>query len=103
MELSTIFSKKSLLPRLRRFLQLQQLLVFIGVVFYALFAALKIPVSFVTMMVLMLSVGNIMYPVNVAFAPLYGRRSFPWNWIVFFLSRSSPAWQALWPPLCCCS
>lgn len=39
MELSTIF-----------FLQLQQLLVFIGVVFYALFAALKMPVSFVTMM-----------------------------------------------------
>jgi sigma-B regulation protein RsbU (phosphoserine phosphatase) len=82
--LSTIFSKKTLLPRLRHFLQLQQLLVFIGVVFYALFAALKIPLSFVTMMVLMLSVGNIMYPVNVAFAPLYGRRSFPWNWIVFF-------------------
>jgi len=50
MELSTIFSKKTLLPRLRRFLQLQQLLVFIGVVFYALFAALKMPVSFVTMM-----------------------------------------------------
>jgi phosphoserine phosphatase RsbU/P len=83
MELSTVFSKKTLLPRLRRFLQQQQLLVFIGVVFYALFAALKIPVSFVTMMVLMLSVGNIMYPVNVAFAPLYNRRSFPWNWIVF--------------------
>jgi sigma-B regulation protein RsbU (phosphoserine phosphatase) len=83
MRLSTIFSKETLLPRLRRFLQQQQLLVFIGVVFYALFAALKIPVSFVTMMVLMLSVGNIMYPVNVAFAPLYNRRSFPWNWIIF--------------------
>ena len=35
MELSTIFSKKTLLPRLRRFLLKQQLLVFIGVVIYA--------------------------------------------------------------------
>ena len=34
-------------------------------------------------MVIMLSVGNIMIPVNVALAPLYDRRSLPWNWIVF--------------------
>jgi sigma-B regulation protein RsbU (phosphoserine phosphatase) len=82
-ELSTIFSKKTLLPRLRVFLQQQQLLVFIGVIIYALFAALKIPFSFVVLMVMVLSVGNGMYPVNVVFAPLYSRRSFPWNWVAF--------------------
>ncbi|HKV60809.1 MAG TPA: SpoIIE family protein phosphatase [Candidatus Acidoferrum sp.] len=83
MELATIFSRKVLLPRLRRFLQQQQLLVFIGVIIYALFAALKISLSFVLLMVMILSVGNVMYPVNFAFAPLYSRRSFPWNWVIF--------------------
>lgn len=86
MELSTIFSKKNLLPRLRSFLQQQQLLVFIGVILYALFAALKLPISFVVLMVMVLSVGNVMYPVNIAFAPLYSRRPFPWNWVIFLPS-----------------
>jgi sigma-B regulation protein RsbU (phosphoserine phosphatase) len=82
-ELSAIFSKETLLPRLRRFLQHQQLLVFIGVIIYALFAALKVELPFVVMMVIILSVGNIMSPVMLACVPLYNRRVFPWNWIVF--------------------
>ncbi len=84
MGFSTFFSKKTLLPRLRRVLQYEQTIVFIGVIIYAIFAALKISLSFVVLMALVLSVGNVMLPVNVAFAPLYERRSFPWNWVVFF-------------------
>lgn len=83
MELSTIFSRETLFPRLRRFVQHQQLIVFIGVMFYAFFAALRINFPFVVMMAMVLSVGNVMYPVNIFLAPLYKRRSFPWNWVVF--------------------
>lgn len=78
-----MFSKETLLPRLRRFVQHQQLIVFIGVMLYAFFAALRINFPFVVMMAMVLSVGNVMYPVNIFLAPLYKRRSFPWNWVVF--------------------
>jgi hypothetical protein len=44
-ELSTVFSKETLLSRLGRFLQYEQMIVFIGVILYALFAALKISLS----------------------------------------------------------
>lgn len=84
MGFSTFFSKQTLLPRLRRVLQYEQLIVFIGVILYALLAALKIPLSFVVMMAMVLSIGNVMLPVNIAFAPIYSRRSFPWNWVIFF-------------------
>ena len=84
MDLSTIFSKKTIWPRVRRILEYEQLIVFIGVILYALLAALKIPLSFVVMMVMVLSIGNVMLPVNIAFAPIYSRRSFPWNWVIFF-------------------
>lgn len=78
-----MFSKETLFPRLRRFVQHQQLIVFIGVILYAFFATLKINFPFMVMMAMVLSVGNVMYPVNILFAPLYKRRSFPWNWVVF--------------------
>jgi phosphoserine phosphatase RsbU/P len=84
-QLTTMFSKETLLPRLRRFAQHQQLIVFIGVILYAFFATLKVNLSFVMLMAMVLSVGNVMYPVNVAFARFYARRSFPWNWVVLFL------------------
>lgn len=83
MEFSSMFSKETLFPRLRRFVQHQQLIVFIGVMLYAFFAALRINFPFVVMMAMVLSVGNVMYPVNIFLAPLYKRRSFPWNWVVF--------------------
>jgi sigma-B regulation protein RsbU (phosphoserine phosphatase) len=82
-EFSSMFSKETLFPRLRRFVQHQQLIVFIGVMLYAFFAALRINFPFVVMMAMVLSVGNVMYPVNIFLAPLYKRRSFPWNWVVF--------------------
>ena len=84
MGLSTVFSKEKLLPRLRHILQYEQMIVFIGVILYAFLAALKISLPFVVMMVMVLSIGNVMLPVNIAFAPLYSRRSFPWNWVIFF-------------------
>ena len=64
-------------------MQHQQLIVFIGVMLYAFFAAFRINFPFVVMMAMVLSVGNVMYPVNIFLAPLYKRRSFPWNWVVF--------------------
>jgi len=82
-ELSTVFSKKTLLPRLRGFLLKQQLLVFIGVVIYAFFVALKMEAPFVVMMVVVLSVGNVLGPVMGFCIPICNRRRFPWNWVTF--------------------
>lgn len=54
MNISSFFSKETLVPWLRQFLQRQQLFVFIGVIIYALFAALKQPISFAVVMVIIL-------------------------------------------------
>jgi phosphoserine phosphatase RsbU/P len=91
MELSAIFSKKTLLPRLRRFLQKQQLLVFIGVIIYAFFAALKMEAPFVVMMVIVLSVGNVLGPVMEFCILTCGKLAFPLNWaaLVPILAASS--------------
>lgn len=75
--------KANLLPRLRRLLQAQQLLVFFGVAIYALLAAFNSHASLALIMISVLSIGNIMRPIMVAGQPLYERRRFPWNWIVF--------------------
>ena len=83
MELSAVFSKKTLLPRLRHFLRRQQILVFIGVVIYALFAALKMQAPFMVMMVVILSVGNVLGPVMESCIPFCNRLAFPWNWTTF--------------------
>jgi len=96
MELSTIFSKKTLLPFLRRFLQRQQLLVFIGVIIYALFAALKTQPPFVVMMVIILSVGNVLGPVMELCIPICNRQAFPLNWVIFLsVSAASSLASAL--------
>lgn len=75
--------RKAALHKLRRLLESQQLFVFIGVVVYALLAAMKTGASFALIMICILCVGNTLGPVMGACAPFYGRRPFPWNWLLF--------------------
>ncbi len=72
-------------PGVRRFWLLQQILVFVGVFVYAVLAAMKVPTSFPIMMVCVLTVGNVVAPLQTAAEPLYDRRPFPWNWVVYLL------------------
>ena len=83
MQLAAIFSKKTLFPRLRHFLQRQQLLVFIGVIIYAFFAAIKMQPPFVVMMVIVLSVGNVLAPVMEFLIPFCSKLAFPLDWATF--------------------
>lgn len=83
MDLAFVFPKEKLRPWLRRFWQRQQLFVFIGVVLYSFFAALRLGLPFVVIMVLVLTLGNLTFPLMEACTPLYNRRAFPWNWVIF--------------------
>ncbi|MGB7624365.1 MAG: PP2C family protein-serine/threonine phosphatase [Terriglobia bacterium] len=76
--------EKFIVPRLHSFLQAQQLFVFVAVVVYFMFVAMKIHASLGRMLVITLSVGNIMFPIMGVCQPIYARRAFPWNWVLFF-------------------
>jgi sigma-B regulation protein RsbU (phosphoserine phosphatase) len=75
--------RKAALHKLRRFLESQQLFVFVGVVVYALSAALKVRASFAFIMISILCVGNTVGPVMGACARFWESRAFPWDWILF--------------------
>jgi sigma-B regulation protein RsbU (phosphoserine phosphatase) len=70
-------------PRLKRFLQVEQGIVFIGVLISALFAVLKTGAPILFMGVCILTIGNLMYVVMYLAGRFYGRRPFPWNWIFY--------------------
>ncbi len=75
--------KASVRPRLHKFLQSQQRLVFVAVVTYAVLAALNAHTSFVLVIGIILGIGNILSPMMVACHRFYEDRPFPWNWILF--------------------
>lgn len=75
--------KLRLRPALRRFLQQQQLFVFLGVVIYVLLSALKLGTSFALIMVVILCLGNTVGPFMAACRSLCDRRPFPWNWAMY--------------------
>ena len=74
--------KNSSMPWLRNFLRLQQRFVFIGVIIYAFFAALKVQAPFTIIMTAILCVGNVIGPLQEACKPIYEHRPFPWNWLL---------------------
>jgi len=75
---------KKRFPRLHRVLQVEQLLVFVGLVVYAFLASLNQRPSLTILMVAMLTVGNLVIPLAFLVRRLYASRPFPWNWVVFF-------------------
>jgi phosphoserine phosphatase RsbU/P len=70
-------------PWLRRILQVEQVLVFVGLGLYALLASLNQRPSLWVMMLAVLTVGNLLLPVALAIRRIYANRPFPWNWVLF--------------------
>ena len=75
---------KKRFPWLRRILQIEQVLVFVGLVVYAILASLNQKPPLLIMMTAILTVGNLLIPLAIISRRIYATRPFPWNWVVFF-------------------
>jgi len=80
--LSVPSKKRSALAR--RIFQVEQVLVAIAFVVYALLVSIKQPASLWVIMVATLTVGNLVVPLSFGSRRLYVGRPLPWNWVVFF-------------------
>ena len=79
----SITSKKR--PVLWRIIfRIEQILVAIGFVVYALLVSMNQRPSLWIIMVAILTVGNLVTPVAFVTRSLYVGRPFPWNWVAFF-------------------
>ncbi|MGO9086877.1 MAG: PP2C family protein-serine/threonine phosphatase [Candidatus Sulfotelmatobacter sp.] len=79
-----VITSKPRSPWLRRILQIEQVLVFVGLVVYAILASLNQRASLSVIMIATLTVGNLLVPIAILFRRIYANRPFPWNWLLFF-------------------
>jgi sigma-B regulation protein RsbU (phosphoserine phosphatase) len=79
---SATLKKRSVLWR--RVVLIEQVLVTIGFVVYAILVSTNQPASLLIIMIATLSVGNLVIPLIFASRRLYVTRPFPWNWVAFF-------------------
>jgi hypothetical protein len=88
------------LPRLRRFLQIEQGVVFVGVLISALFAVLKPGAPILFLGVCILTIGNLVYFLQTLAGRLYNNRPFPWNWVMYLpnFGHGNSFFLALHPP-----
>jgi phosphoserine phosphatase RsbU/P len=80
--LSISLKKRSVLWR--RVFQIEQALVIVGFVVYALLVSINQRASLFIIMIATLTVGNLIIPLVFASRRLYVTRPFPWNWVAFF-------------------
>jgi sigma-B regulation protein RsbU (phosphoserine phosphatase) len=64
--------------------KIELIVVFVGLVIYAILASINQPASLLVIMVASLTVGNLLIPLHLACRRLYVPRPFPWNWVAFF-------------------
>ena len=83
---SVTLKKRSVLWR--RIFQIEQVLVTIAFVVYALLVSTNQPASLLIILVATLTVGNLVIPLALASRRLYVTRPFPWNWVHFSRSKS---------------
>jgi len=79
---SVTLEKRSVLRR--RIFQIEQALVIVGFVVYALLVSINQRPSLFIIMIATLTVGNLVVPIVFASRRLYVTRPFPWNWVAFF-------------------
>ena len=77
--------QRTIKPRLRQILKVQQQIVFIGVLISAFFLALHIHIPLTFLFVCMFSIGNLMYGLQLFASRFYAERPFPWNWVLHLL------------------
>jgi sigma-B regulation protein RsbU (phosphoserine phosphatase) len=75
--------KQRIWPRLRRILQIEQSVVFVGVLISALFAVITPGAPILFMAVIILTIGNLMYFLQASAARLHASRPFPLNWLIY--------------------
>jgi len=83
LELDTNPWKTTGLPRLRQLLEVEQRVVFVGVLISALFAVLMPGAPLLFMGICTLTIGNLMYFLQTVAVRLYSNRPFPWNWVIY--------------------
>jgi len=71
-------------PLLHQILQIEKVLIFIGLAVYAILVSLNQKPSLVIMMLALLTVGNLVIPVAFLCRRIYANQPFPWNWVLFF-------------------
>ncbi len=71
--------------RWRFIFRIEQILVAVGFVVYALLVSIKQPASLWVILLATLTVGNLVVPLVFASRRLYVTRPFPWNWVAFLL------------------
>jgi len=79
--LSVTSKKRSLW---RPVFQIELMVVFVGLVVYAILASINQRASLFVIMIASLTVGNLLIPLQFSCRRLYVARSFPWNWVAFF-------------------
>jgi len=68
----------------RRIFVVEQVIVGIGFVVYALLVSMNQPASLWIILVANVTIGNLVVPFALASRALYVGRPLPWNWVVFF-------------------
>jgi serine phosphatase RsbU (regulator of sigma subunit) len=75
---------KKLFPSLRVLRKLEQVILFVAFVTYAVLVSLGQKASLLVILLASLTVGNLLIPVAWACRRVYATRAFPWNWVLFF-------------------
>lgn len=78
-----VVASRKRFPWLHRVLQIEQVLVFVGLVVYAILASLNQKPSIVVMMLAILTMGNLLIPLAFLCRRIYATRPYPWNWVLF--------------------
>jgi len=78
-----VITSQKRFPWLRQVMRIEQLLVFVGLLVYALLVSLDLHPSLLIIMSVSLTVGNLLIPLGFATHRLYADLRFPWNWVVF--------------------
>ena len=75
---------KKVFPSLRLLVRIEQVILFVAVVTYAVLVSLGQKASLLVMLFAGLTVGNLLIPLAWACRRVYASRAFPWNWVLFF-------------------
>ena len=75
---------KGLFPSLRVFWKIEQLILFVAFVTYAVVVSLGQKAPLFVVLLASLTLGNLLIPLGLACRQVYATRAFPWNWVLLF-------------------
>lgn len=75
---------KTLFPPLRVLRKIEQVILFVAFVTYAVLISLGQKASLLVVLLASLTMGNLLIPLAWACRRVYATRAFPWNWVLFF-------------------